>query len=269
MSLSLSLVLVVCGLLAGFLTGLLGVGGGVVMVPSLYQIFLYQGESSQAAFTGAVATSLVVMIFTGTYAAMIHRRHGLLDRTLLLWTGAGTTVGAMLGVNIMVAADGQAVRFGFGCFLWLVAASMYLPKVELREQDQAVSPGYKAGLLLTGCLMGTVSGLFGIGGTTLVVPALVVLFGIAIHQAIATATGLIVISALWGASSYLVIGLNGAQGLAPASGWIHPWAAALMIPGALFCSRLGIALTRRFSRHQLRATMVLFQVSVGARFIFF
>ena len=116
MSLSIILSIVVGGLLAGFLTGLLGVGGGVVMVPALYQIFLYQGEPTQTAFTAAVATSLVVMIFTGAYAALIHRRNGLLDATLVLWTGAGTTVGAMIGANIMVASDGRLVRLGFGCF---------------------------------------------------------------------------------------------------------------------------------------------------------
>ena len=114
--------------------------------------------------------------------------------------------------------------------------------------------------------MGTVSGLFGIGGTTLVVPALVVLFGIAIHQAIATATALIVISALWGAGSYLVIGLSNPGEM---SGWIHPLAAAMMVPGALFCSRFGIMLAKRFSREQLKTTMVFFQLIVGARFIFF
>lgn len=269
MSLTIILCIVAGGLLAGFLTGLLGVGGGVVMVPALYQIFLYQGEPTQAAFTAAVATSLVVMIFTGAYAALIHRRNGLLDATLVLWTGGGTTVGAMIGANVMVASDGQLVRLGFGCFLWLVAASLYLPKVQPRPQDHVASIKYKAGLLLTGCLMGTVSGLFGIGGTTLVVPALVVLFGIAIHQAIATATALIVVSAFWGAGSYLVLGLSNPGEAVQTSALIHPLAAAMMVPGALFCSRFGITLGRRFSREQLKTTMVFFQVIVGARFIFF
>lgn len=269
MSLFIILSIVTGGLLAGFLTGLLGVGGGVIMVPALYQIFLYQGHSMQEAFTQAVATSLVVMIFTGAYAAMIHRRNGLLDGNLLIWTALGTTVGAMLGANIMVVSDGRLVRLGFGCFLWLVAASMYLPKALPRATDQVMSKKYKAGLLLTGFLMGTVSGLFGIGGTTLVVPALVVLFGIAIHQAIATATGLVVVSAIWGTASYFVLGLSAPPEVTQGFGWVNPVAAAMMVPGALFCSRFGIALARRFSREQLKTAMVVFQVIVGSRFIFF
>lgn len=257
------------GLFAGFLTGLLGVGGGVVMVPTLYQIFLSQGVTTRTAFMTAVATSLFVMIFSGAYAAYIHRRNGLLDRNLVLWTGLGTIFGAIIGSQLLLVSDDRLVRFGFGLFLWAVAASMYLPAAKERLKDHIPSSRYKAGLVLTGSLMGIVSGLFGIGGTTLVVPALIIFFGIRIHQAIATATALIVVTALSGASSYLLAGFNDPQTMVPGAGWVHPLAAALMIVGALMASSGGIRIAMRIPHAQLKSLLVVFQVLVGARFIFF
>jgi hypothetical protein len=269
MSLMTIMAILLGGVFAGFLTGLLGVGGGVVMVPTLYQIFLGQGVTTRTAFMTAVATSLFVMIFSGAYAAYIHRQNGLLDRNLVLWTGLGTIFGAIFGAHLLIVSDDRWVRFGFGIFLWAVAASMYLPTAKERLKGHIPSTRYKAGLVLTGILMGIVSGLFGIGGTTLVVPALVVFFGVTIHQAIATATALIVVTALSGASSYLLAGFNDPQTMIPGAGWVHPLAALVMILGAFTASRLGIRIAMRIPRPQLKGLMVVFQLIVGARFIFF
>jgi uncharacterized membrane protein YfcA len=256
------------GLLAGFLTGVLGVGGGVVMVPTLYQIFLAEGWKTRPAFTTAVATSLMAMMFTSAYAAYVHRRNGLLKPDLVLWTALGTIVGSLIGVTAMIATDDRITRLAFGLFLWLVAMMMYLPKAKERATDYVPTAKYKGGLLLTGCFMGTVSSLFGIGGATLIVPALIVFFGIAIHQAIATATALIVATAFFGSITYFVMGFNDPQTMIHGAGWVHPWAVLLMVPGAMLTSRLGIRLAMKFSRNLLRNLMVIFQVSVGARFIF-
>jgi hypothetical protein len=258
MSLMTIMTILLGGVGAGFLTGLLGVGGGVVMVPTLYQIFLSQGVTTRTAFMTAVATSLFVMIFSGAYAAYMHRRNGLLDSNLVLWTGLGTIFGAMIGAQLLIVSDDRLVRFGFGLFLWAVAASMYLPTAKERLKDQVTSHRYKAGLVLTGCLMGIVSGLFGIGGTTLVVPALIVFFGIRIHQAIATATALVVVTALSGAGSYLIAGFNDPQTMSSGVGWVHPLAAGLMILGAFISSRAGIRVAMRISRAKLKGLMVFF-----------
>jgi len=268
MSLTILAMLLVGGLTSGFLTGLLGVGGGVVMVPVIYQIFLVSGETQQTAFTTAVATSLFIMIFIGTYAALIHRRNGMLERDLVIYTGCGAILGAVFGSHLMIASDAHVVRLSFGFFLWTVALCMYLPKARERQRGEQTSRRYRLGLVLTGWFMGMVSGLFGIGGTTLLVPALIIFFGVAIHHAIATATALIVVSAIFGASSYLLMGWSDAHTVAGSIGWIHPLVAVVMIPCAFFSSRLGIVVAMRISRARLKNVMVLFQVLVGARFVF-
>lgn len=261
MTLEIALLLLAGGFGAGFLTGLLGVGGGVVMVPLLYQIQLYLGQDSKTAFISAVATSLAVIIVSGSFAARIHYRNGLLERRLLVWAGLGTVFGGIIGSNILVAADDAIVRFTFGLFLWALAGTMFLPPV--RPHAHAASAAYNAGLVLTGALMGLAAALFGIGGSTLVVPALMLFFGVPIHKAIATAAALIVATALVGAGAYVVHGdLAGEQ-------FIDPLKVALLLPGALIAVRFAIKLAMRYSRERLRFAMVLLQLAIGARFLFF
>jgi len=257
------------GLFAGFLTGLLGVGGGVVMVPLLYQVLLHLGEPSKAAFTTAVATSLAVMIFSGAVAAYAYHKQGLLKPQLILWLGIGTLLGAHLGARVMIASDDHLVRIGFGVFLWLVAASLFLPRAALQAHDHVPSWGYNTGLMVVGMVMGAISSLFGVGGGALLVPALVVLFGIAIHNAVATSTAIIVLTALFGSLNYLIIGWNDPLTPAHSIGWIHPLAWLLLLPGALFATRAGIRAAMGMSRERLRNVVVVFQIVVGVRFIFF
>ncbi len=269
MTILIVLAIFIGGLAAGFLTGLLGVGGGVVMVPLMYQMFLLMHAPSKVAFTTAVATSLAVMIFSGSVAAYTYYKKGQLKPGLMAWAGAGTLLGASLGAHVMIATDDRVVRLAFGLFLWLVAASMFLPKATARPHDHVSSWRYNAGLLAVGIVMGMVSALFGVGGGALLVPALVVLFGIGIHNAIATSTAIIVLTALFGSINYMIIGWHDPQTPALGVGWIHPLAWLLLMPGALFATRAGIRAAMGLSRERLRDVLVLFQISVGARFIFF
>lgn len=265
MTLEIALVLLVGGFGAGFLTGLLGVGGGVVMVPLLYQAQLYLGHDSKAAFIIAVATSLAVIVVTGAFAARIHYRNGSLELRLLVWTCLGTIIGGVVGSNILIAADDRLVRFAFGVFLWVLAGTMFLPPAQPRSH--VFSARDKAGLVLIGIFTGMAAALFGIGGALLVVTALVLFFGVPIHRAIATATALIVSTALVGAGAYLLLGM-GEEGLGP-MGFIDFYAVLLLLPGALIATRFAIKLAMRSSRQRLRFAMVALQLVVGARFLFF
>lgn len=269
MTLAIAVILFLGGLAAGFLTGLLGVGGGVIMVPVMYQVFLYLQEPSKVAFTTAVATSLAVMIFSGSAAAYAYRKQGLLDLRPMFWAGVGTLIGASIGAQVMIASDDRVVRIAFGVFLWLVAASLFLPKARPRPHDHVPSVAYNAGLVAVGTVMGMVSALFGVGGGALLVPALVVLFGIRIHNAVAISTAIIVLTALFGTASYLTLGWNDPRTPVSGLGWIHPLAFLMLLPGAVYATRAGIRVAMSLSREMLRNVLVLFQLSIGARFIFF
>jgi uncharacterized protein len=263
-----AVVFLIGGLIAGFLTGMLGLGGGVVMVPIIYQSYLHLGASSKSAFITSVASSLAVIIFTGSYASWLHYREDRLDLRLTLWMGIGTVGGAFAGSHLLLGADNNFVRLAFGIFLWTVAASMLLPKAELRPHREAISPLYKLGLAGMGLAMGVIASLFGVGGAALAVPALMLFFGVSVHHAIAAASSMIVLTAVFSSASYIVTGWHNPAAPAHGIGWIDPIAVALLLPGAMLTTRIGVKIAQGFSRQRLRNMLMLFQIVVGARFIF-
>jgi hypothetical protein len=254
------------GLVTGFLTGMLGLGGGVVMVPIVYESYLHLGAAPKAAFVTAVASSLAVIVFTGGYAAWTHYREGRLDLRLILRMALGTVCGALLGAHLLMHADNRAVRFAFGIFLWMVAASMLLPRAA-RAHDASISLRAQLGLVLIGVFMGAAASLFGIGGAALVVPALILFFGISVHRAIAAASAMILVTAVCSSLNYVVTGWHDPAAPAHGIGWIDPVAVLLLLPGALFTTRLGIRIAQGYSGRRLQILLMLFQVGVGARFV--
>jgi len=261
-----AVIFVLGGLIAGFLTGLLGLGGGVIMVPIVYESYLYLGAGSKSAFVTAVASSLAVIIFTGSFASWLHYRGGRLDLRLALWMGAGTILGAFAGAHLLLNVDNRFVRLAFGIFLWSVAASLLLPKAT--PHPHQIGWGDRAGLIVLGLVMGTLAALFGIGGTALAVPVLVGLFGLSMHRAIAASTSMIVITALFGSLNYIATGWHDPSAPRHGIGWVDPVAVALLVPGAIFSTRQGMRIAQGFSRVRLRNMLMLFQIVVGARFIF-
>lgn len=256
------------GLLAGFLTGLLGVGGGVIMVPIIFQSYLHLGAASKSAFVTAVASSLAVIIFTGTYASWLHYRQGRLDLRLALWMGVGTLVGSFAGSHLLLNLDNKIVRPAFGIFLWSMAASLLLPRGSRPPQKSPIEWLYKGGLMAMGAFMGAVSALFGIGGAAIAVPVLRTAFGVSLHNAIAAASSMIVMTALFSSINYVITGWHDPTAPSHGIGWIDPLAAALFLPGAIWSTRFGVTVAQSYSRTRLRNVLMLFQIVVGARFIF-
>jgi uncharacterized membrane protein YfcA len=270
MTISLIVIIFLGGLLVGLLTGLLGIGGGAVMVPLLYQIFLYLDIPSKPAFTSAVATSLLVIIVGAASASRIHYKNKLLDMPILFYLAIGSFIGAIVGSHIMVASDDRVIRFAFGIFFWILAAAMFLPKPKPHPDTNKIvlKPFQYIILFLLGCFTGLVSSLFGIGGGIIVTVALT-FFGVSIHRAIANVTALIVVTALIGSSSYISMTADTSAFSNHMWGWVHPLAAFSLMAGTLLTARRGVELGARYSRSKLRNILVLFQIVMGVRFIFF
>lgn len=269
MTISLVVIIFIGGLLVGLLTGLLGIGGGAIMVPLLYQIFLYLDIPSKPAFTSAVATSLLVIIVTATLASHSHYKNKLLDTHILFYLSLGSFLGAIAGSHIMIAIDDRIVRIAFGIFLWVLAVIMFLPKPKPHPESKPdLQKLHYFVLFLLGCFTGVVSSLFGIGGGIIVTIALT-FFGLTIHRAIANVTALIVITALIGSASYISMSPDKSAFSNYMLGWVHPAAAISLLAGTLCTTKRGVKMAGRYSRNRLRNLLVLFQLIMGARFIFF
>ncbi|HXV73309.1 MAG TPA: sulfite exporter TauE/SafE family protein, partial [Sphingomonadales bacterium] len=160
---ALILVLALSGALAGYMAGLLGIGGGIVMVPVLYAAFAKVGMPAEFHMQITVGTSLAIMVPTAFFSGREHNKAGAVDAALLKAWGPAIFLGAILG-----AAIGSTIGSGALTLFFAVMASLMGIKLLLPLEEKVVATTYPQGL--SGCalggLIGTVSGLMGIGGAT-------------------------------------------------------------------------------------------------------
>lgn len=165
-----TLALVGIGLVAGFLSGLFGVGGGIVIVPALVTLARFPRKL-------ASGTSLVSIIPTAVVGVVSYALAGHVDVLVALVLAAGSVVGAQLGAWLLSRLPVPVVRWVFIAFLVAVAVQLFLT-TPVRTAVFAPTPASMAGLVALGLVTGVLSGLLGVGGGIVVVPALIVLFGV-------------------------------------------------------------------------------------------
>jgi len=179
----LALLLMATGLCAGLLAGLLGVGGGIVMVPVLELALPYAGFPREWCMHVAVATSLAAIVPTSISSARAHHRRGGIDWDIARAWAPGIILGGLAGSLLASRASDDVLTGVFGAVAALISLKMFLLLDHLRLAER-VPKGLAGKLIAT--VIGGVSSMMGIGGGTLSVPAMT-LTGGAIHQAVGTA----------------------------------------------------------------------------------
>ena len=189
------------GLLAGFLAGYLGIGGGLLLVPVLSWLFSRDPALAGMAVQMAVATSLATMLFTSLSSILTHHRRGAILWTLVRQLTPGLLAGALLGSFIADRIGNVALGSVFGVFALIVGLQMLRRPGQVRSRPL---PGTFA-MTGTGLGIGTVSSLLGIGGGSLTVPWLL-WHGRGVQNAIATAAACGYPIAIAGTLGFVVLG---------------------------------------------------------------
>ncbi len=204
------LALIGAGLLAGFVGGLFGIGGGVVVVPALYLVFTALGIDEDVRMHVAVGTSLSTIISTSWRSLSTHMKAGAVDVSVLKAWAPWISFGAVLGAVVAGLVNTETLLVVFGAGLLLIAAQMGLGSPNWR-----LAPALPSGVprALTAGGIGLFSSLMGIGGGAFGVTVMT-LCGRAIHQAVATASGFGAAIALPAALGYVIAGW-GREGLPP------------------------------------------------------
>jgi uncharacterized protein len=254
--------LFVTGLVSGTLAGLLGVGGGIVMVPVLYYVFGFIDIIDEKAIMHmSVGTSLAAMIPTSIRSAMAHRAKNNVDEDLFKRWALPVIAGAILGILVAAFVKGPVLMIVFATFALLVALYMGFGKEQWRIADSL--PG-RAGQSMMGFGIACVSVMMGIGGGTFGVP-LLTLFGYRIHRAVGTAAAVGIIIALVGGIGFSLGGL-GVAGRPPYSlGYASLVGVAMIVPATIISAPWGVALANSLSRLWLRRAFALFLGLTGLR----
>lgn len=256
--------LLATGLVAGIIAGLLGVGGGIVIVPVLYYMFSALDVDPNVLMHVAVGTSLATILATGASSARAHWKRGSVDMELLKswwWAiGLGVIGGSTLAGNI----SGGALTAVFGIVALIVSANMLF-----RKEGSALAeklPGSPIKEIL-GFLIGGISVMMGIGGGTLGVPTLT-LFSYPIRKAVGTAAAIGLIIAVPGTLMSIYFGLD-AAGRPPFSiGYVNLVGFFLIIPASTLAAPLGVKIAHAIDPSRLKLIFALFLGFTGLRMIY-
>lgn len=249
------------GVSGGILAGLLGVGGGIVIVPALYFALTMTGMPPDLTMKMAVGTSLATIVFTSLSSSLGHYRRGAIDTDLLkLWAPSilvGVVGGSLLGAYV----SGKVLVAVFATVALVVAADMIFRKGRADPQPRGFSRRVWA---LFGVIAGALSAMMGIGGGTICVPLLNFL-GYDIRRAVGTSAAIGFIIGLPGALIYAATGL-GAEGLPPLSlGYVNLAAAAVIVPLTTVFSQVGVKLAHSIPRRALRLSFGAFLLVTSVR----
>lgn len=177
--------LMVIGAFAGVLAGLLGVGGGIVLVPSFFYAFQTLGYGGPQLMQICLATSLATIIVTSLRSVLSHHKKGAVDWDILKTWAPGIAIGAVVGVLVAASLKSTTLQGVFGVLGIIVGLYLGLGRAHWRLGPQMPSGLTRA---LMSPVLGFLSVLMGIGGGSFGVP-IMSLYGVAIHRAVATAAG--------------------------------------------------------------------------------
>ncbi len=235
------------GLIAGMLSGLFGVGGGVIVVPSLAYIFAQQAANAPNAMKMAVATSLAVMIMTSLSALYAHHQRGNV-RWLFFWRMLPfLMVGAALGSFLVHLLPAAYLRIGFAIFLFGLGGRLFFGKHESVKQENAL--GLSSVLFaFFSTLTGLLSGLLGVGGGTLLVPFLL-RAGLTMQEAAGTAVVGGLVGGVTATLGFLFTTLVTLFRHEAAVNYIHWTAFCAVALASVFAAPLGAQLGRYLPHH--------------------
>ncbi len=258
------------GVVVGIISGLVGIGGGVLIVPFLYFFYAHPDWSGTNLPPGlmvavAHATSLFIIVPTAIRGVVAYQRVGVVVWEAVLPIALAAILAAIAGARLALYLPGAWLQVAFGMLLIASAVQMargYGVAAE-RRRRRVTLPRTVA----TGVAVGLLSALLGVGGGVIAIPMLAYLIGLEVRQLAATSLAVIAFAALAGTVTYMLSGSNVA-GLPPGSlGLVHLLAAVPILAGSLLAVGWGARLNQRLPARKLRWIFAIFFGGVGLQLL--
>jgi uncharacterized protein len=242
------LLLGLMGIAGGTLSGLVGVGGGIVFVPALIYVAGWQIKD-------AVAASLVIIIFSSIAGTIRNAKsEDPVDWRVAALLSLAVAPASLIGVAISRVSSDTVVEVAFATILLALAYPTARGRRELDESKKIPLPMVFA----AGIFIGALSGLVGVGGGVVMVPLMVLGLGIATKRAVSTSLAVIMFTGLVGAAGYIVTGFSGTQDLLS----LPP-----LIVGSMIGAPLGVQIRELLPERAVRGAFAAFMVVVALRLL--
>jgi uncharacterized membrane protein YfcA len=252
------------GVVTGILAGLFGIGGGAIIVPVLYEVLRIIGVSDEVRMQLCVGTSLAIIVPTTIRSYLAHRAKGAVIHEVVRAWSAPAVAGVAIGSVMAAFAPSAVFKLAFVAVALLVGAKFLFGRDSWRIAGEL--PG-RAAMIAYGLLIGLASSLMGVSGGS-VSNIVQTLYGIPIHNAVATSAGLGVPITIAGTLGYILAGLPKQTLLPPLSiGFVSLIGVAVMAPVSSFTASYGARLAHAMPRRRLEIAFGVFLLLVATRFI--
>lgn len=255
--------LLAAGLLTGFMSGLLGIGGGGILVPVLYETFSAIGIDPAIRMHLALGTSLLAISFTTFKSASSHNARGAVDTEVLKRLGPWVVLGVVAGIVVAKYSSTSGLKWAWVIFGSLMAAKMAFGRDDWRLGSELPRSSFVEAFA---SVVGMISVLLSIGGGAFMTTMLHA-YGRPLLNSVATSAGFGPMVAIPGALGFIWAGW-GADGLPPLSlGYVSLVGAAAIVPAGLLSTSWGVRLAHGIPRRSLELAFAAFLALVVLRFL--
>ena len=256
------LLYLVAGSVAGFLAGLLGVGGGLVIVPILMFIFAAQHFPADHMIHIAIGTSLASIMFTSVSSLRAHHAHGAVNWTIVKQITPGILFGTLIGTFLVEKLPANLLKGFFIFFVFAVATQML---INVKPKPARQLPG-SMGMLSAGGFIGMISSFVGIGGGSLSVPFMT-WCNVKMHDAIGTSAAIGFPIALAGAIGYIVNGLAFKNLPEWSFGFVYLPSLACLVISSVLVAPFGAKVAHKLPVATLKKIFAVFLYFIGTKLL--
>lgn len=254
--------LAVAGTVAGFLSGIFGIGGGGIIVPVIFEALGALGFDDASRMHVSIGTAIAITAPTTVRSFFAHKARGAVDMDFLRSWLIPVPVGVALAAIVAAFVTGEQLRLIFATITLFVGLRLIFNRKTWQISDRIPENPIRA---LVGIGVGFLSTLMGIGGGVLT-NTFMTLYGRTIHQAIATGAGVGVLITIPAVFGYMAAGW-GTEGLPPFSiGYVNLLCFAIVMPLGLTVAKLGVSVAHRLSRRHMELGFGIFLLFMSARF---
>jgi hypothetical protein len=256
------LTLLAVGGVGGFLSGLLGVGGGVIFVPALYYTLIAFSPESGHVMRVAIGTSTALILVTGASSAFWHHKKGSVDFKIIKSWAPAVVAGVAVGTYFASTVDAHFLKQLFASLMLLISIYMAVTK-----EPQTEAHRHRVSKMIQrffAAFVGMIAALLGVGGSILNIPFMTYM-GMSMRKAVGTGGALAVVISLPAMTGYIMAGWS-AQQLPPYSlGYVNWLALLIILPVSMVLSPVGVHVSHKLPRNTLRRIFAVVLIIVSVR----
>ena len=255
--------MILTALVAGFLAGFFGIGGGIITVPILYYIFQTLNFDNNFIMHLAIGTSFSIIVPTAVMSVFTHYKHEAVDFSVLRSYGLFVVIGVVVGTIISANLDTKSLVLFFSIALYFFAFNIFFikEKTEIKKKFALIPK------IILGFISGFVSSLMGIGGAIINVPVLKYA-GFSINKAIGSAAAIGFLIALCGAIGFFISGSYLKANLPLSVGFINIPAFLIIVPITTFMAKIGANAMHKINKNKVSKLFVIFLLIVATKFLY-